>query len=40
MRQSPGYVTEKLFHAKAAGCVPIYWGAPDVELDFLHGWGD
>jgi alpha(1,3/1,4) fucosyltransferase len=31
---SPGYVTEKLLHAKAAGCVPIYWGAPDVELDF------
>jgi GR25 family glycosyltransferase involved in LPS biosynthesis len=31
---SPGYVTEKLFHAKAAGCVPIYWGAPDVEQDF------
>ena len=31
---TPGYVTEKLFHAKAAGCVPIYWGAPDVELDF------
>jgi GR25 family glycosyltransferase involved in LPS biosynthesis len=31
---SPGYVTEKLFHAKAAGCVPIYWGAPDVEEDF------
>ncbi len=21
-----GYVTEKMFHAKAAGCVPIYWG--------------
>jgi hypothetical protein len=21
-----GYVTEKLFHAKAAGTVPIYWG--------------
>jgi hypothetical protein len=21
-----GYVTEKLFHAKAASCVPIYWG--------------
>jgi GR25 family glycosyltransferase involved in LPS biosynthesis len=34
---SPGYVTEKLFHAKAAGCVPIYWGAPDVELDFDMG---
>ena len=31
---SPGYITEKIFHAKAAGCVPIYWGAPDVELDF------
>jgi len=31
---SPGYVTEKLFHAKVAGCVPIYWGAPDVETDF------
>jgi hypothetical protein len=24
---SPGYTTEKLLHAKAAGCVPIYWGA-------------
>ena len=21
----PGYTTEKLFHALAAGCVPIYW---------------
>jgi GR25 family glycosyltransferase involved in LPS biosynthesis len=21
-----GYTTEKLLHAKAAGCVPIYWG--------------
>ena len=31
----PGYVTEKLFHATMAGCVPIYWGGdrrpePDV----------
>lgn len=25
-----GYVTEKLFHAKAAGCVPIYWGDADA----------
>jgi GR25 family glycosyltransferase involved in LPS biosynthesis len=24
--QSPGYVTEKVLHAKMAGCVPIYWG--------------
>ncbi len=25
-RFMPGYTTEKLLHAKAAGCVPIYWG--------------
>jgi len=31
---SPGYCTEKLLHAKAAGCVPIYWGDPRVERDF------
>jgi GR25 family glycosyltransferase involved in LPS biosynthesis len=31
---SDGYVTEKLLHAKAAGCVPIYWGASDVGKDF------
>jgi GR25 family glycosyltransferase involved in LPS biosynthesis len=24
--QSPGYLTEKLLHAKMAGCVPLYWG--------------
>jgi len=29
-----GYVTEKLLHAKLGGCVPIYWGSPDVVLDF------
>lgn len=32
--RAPGYVTEKLLAAKAAGCIPIYWGAPDVEADF------
>jgi GR25 family glycosyltransferase involved in LPS biosynthesis len=32
--QSNGYITEKLLHAKLAGCVPIYWGAQDVTLDF------
>lgn len=33
-----GYVTEKLFHAKAAGCVPIYWGdAPTALEDFQPG---
>lgn len=31
---SPGYTTEKYLHAKAAGCIPIYWGDPKVERDF------
>ena len=31
---SDGYVTEKLLHAKAAGCIPIYWGDPQVSKDF------
>lgn len=26
-----GYVTEKIFDCMAAGCVPIYWGAPNIE---------
>ena len=34
---SRGYVTEKILAAKAAGCVPIYWGAPDVVEDFSKG---
>ena len=29
-----GYTTEKFLHAKAAGCIPIYWGDPKVEHDF------
>jgi len=33
--QSPGYITEKLLHAKMAGCVPIYWG--DVNADKADG---
>lgn len=32
-----GYVTEKILAAKAAGCVPIYWGALDVAQDFAEG---
>jgi GR25 family glycosyltransferase involved in LPS biosynthesis len=32
-----GYVTEKLLAAKAAGCVPIYWGAQNVCDDFAEG---
>ena len=30
-----GYVTEKLFHAIASGCIPIYWGSynqPELEV--------
>jgi GR25 family glycosyltransferase involved in LPS biosynthesis len=33
--KGPGYVTEKLLHAKLAGCVPLYWGAPEALEDFL-----
>ncbi len=29
-----GYITEKIMHAFAAHTIPIYWGAPDVILDF------
>ena len=29
---APGYITEKIFGAFAAGCVPsIYYGAPNIE---------
>jgi len=30
----PGYVTEKIFDCFLAGCIPVYWGAPDIE-DFV-----
>lgn len=36
--QSPGYITEKLLHAKMAGCVPLYWGDPTLvgsTVDFV-----
>ena len=29
-----GYTTEKLVEAFAAGCIPIYWGDPDVAKVF------
>lgn len=32
--QSTGYVTEKLIEPLLMGCIPIYWGAPDVTRDF------
>lgn len=30
-RDEPGYVTEKIFDCMRAGCVPIYWGAPNIS---------
>lgn len=30
IRDEPGYVTEKIFDSLRAGCVPIYWGAPNI----------
>ena len=30
----PGYHTEKLFHAKTAGCLPVYWSDHNLALDF------
>ncbi len=36
--QVPGYVTEKLMHAKMAGCIPIYWGdSKQAACDFVPG---
>ena len=30
----PGYTSEKIAHALAAGCIPIYWGNPAIAEDF------
>lgn len=30
-RDIQGYITEKIFDALAAGCIPIYWGAPNID---------
>jgi hypothetical protein len=30
----PGYYTEKLFHAKCGGTVPLYWADPNIVKDF------
>lgn len=27
----PGYISEKIFDSFAAGCVPVYWGAPNIK---------
>lgn len=29
----PGYITEKIMEALLVGSIPIYWGAPDIDLD-------
>ncbi len=29
-----GYITEKILDSLAAGCVPVYWGAPNIT-DFI-----
>ncbi len=26
----PGYITEKIFDSLIAGCIPVYWGAPNI----------
>lgn len=30
----PGYITEKIFDCFFAGCIPVYWGAPNI-LDHI-----
>lgn len=30
-RDLPGYISEKIFDCFFAGCVPIYWGAPNIS---------
>lgn len=30
-KEIPGYITEKIFDCLVAGCVPVYWGAPDIS---------
>jgi len=30
----PGYITEKISDCFLAGCIPVYWGAPDIT-DFI-----
>lgn len=30
MKDEPGYITEKIFDCLRSGCVPVYFGAPDI----------
>lgn len=34
---TPGYTTEKIVGAFAAGAVPIYWGNPEIIKEFNSG---
>jgi len=29
-RDIPGYITEKIFDSFFSGCIPVYWGAPNI----------
>ena len=31
IRDLPGYITEKIFDCFFSGCVPVYWGASNIE---------
>jgi hypothetical protein len=31
VRDLPGYITEKIFDCFFSGCVPVYWGANNIE---------
>ena len=31
VKDLPNYITEKIFDSMMAGCVPIYWGANNIE---------
>lgn len=31
IKDQPGYITEKIFDAFFAGCVPVYWGASNID---------
>lgn len=36
VKDIPGYITEKIFDCFFAGCIPVYWGAPNVT-DYIPG---
>jgi hypothetical protein len=31
VRDLPGYITEKIFDCFFAGCIPVYWGAANID---------